>query len=557
MTAIESSSRAVQIVSSLPPIPTIPGLTFYEPFDLHERYLVDFYGLLENISPDELMFEHLMPFFKEEQDATLAEAKLSLIDFTLDSTSRPSDSWKARFCRLNLVPKASRPGISGLQFRSLADTVDPTAPLSDLFFEDEDVFPEPGFFERHRDMLTSCGLIRELTPELLLKRAQIFAGSKKDMEEVGIKIKRMLSLALSETFDLLPASLEEFRNLKWLPASSSSFEGFRLMSPTDCRAADEKELVDKVLGVVEAEVKPQWKGLLGWDQTLKRPILTKQLEHSLALGHSDRIDRVLTYLEKFNDCQFLKQIPCILSHRGDYLLPERLLLPRGLLSQFSLSPYLDEVDPSFARKHLTLLRTLEIRRDMNFSDVLRVQDDVLKVTQSNPLSEENLNVFVALLEIATNLESKAEDFSKVLIPDTEKRLRPRMEIVYGDRNIKGKIASFNFVHTRISPDLVQRLDLEKSLSRAIRLDIEFEDEEEDEYVPREKLSTTISDTLGRYPIDSTFGEFLANANDCGATQISWILDRCAKGVYESSTLLDEELKGLQGPALFAFNDGGL
>ncbi|KAL8717029.1 MAG: hypothetical protein Q9225_005692 [Loekoesia sp. 1 TL-2023] len=555
MTAIEPSSRAIQIVSSLPPIPTIPSLTFYEPFDLHEQYLVDFYRLLENISPDELIFEHLMPFFKEQRDPTLAEVKLSLIHFALDNTSRPSDSWKARFCRLDLVPKASTPGISGLQFRSLADTVDPTAPLSDLFFENEDMFPEPGFFERHRDTLISCGIIRELTPEMLLKRAQTFAGSQKDMEEVSIKIKRMLSLPLPAAFPLLPASLEELRSLKWLPASSSSFEGFRLMSPADCRAADEKELVDKALGIVEADLNRNWKQLLGWDQTLKRPILTTQLERSLALGLNDRIDSVLTYLEKFDDCQFLKQVPCTLSRRGEYLLAERLLLPGSLISQFSLSPYLDEVDPSFAKKHTKLLRTLDIRRDISFSDVLRVQDDVLKATQSDPLSEENLNVVIALLEIATNLESEAKDLSKILIPDTERRLRPRMDIVHGDRNIKGRITSFNFVHPRISPDLVQRLDLEKSVSRAIRLDIEFEDEDEDEYVPREKLSTTISDTLGRYPIDSTFGEFLANANDCGATQISWILDDCAKGGYGSSTLLDEELKGLQGPALFVFNNG--
>ncbi|KAL8934658.1 MAG: hypothetical protein Q9211_005115 [Gyalolechia sp. 1 TL-2023] len=555
LTAIDtSSSRAVQIVSSLPPVPTIPGLTFYGPSDWQEQHLVDFYNLLDKISHDELIFEHLMPFFKEQDDATLAEVKLSLVNFALENTSRPSDSWKARFCSLDLVPKASRSGISRLQFRPLIDTIDPTSPFSVLFFGDEDVFPEPGFFERHRAMLVSCGIIRELTPEILLSRVRAFAGCQKDIEQVRIRVKVMLNISLPADFTVLPGSLGELRDLKWLPASSSSFEGFRLMSPAECRASDERELVDKVLGIVDAKVRPEWKRLLGWDQPIRQTILTQQLKQSLALRAGDQIDGILTYWGGFGNCQFLKQSPCVLSRRGEYILAERLLLPGSLLSRYSLSPYLDEVEPSFARKHPALLTALNVRPDVGDEDILLVQDDLRNIAQSGPLSDGDLDVAVALLEIATYAGNNPKSLSAVLIPDTEKKLRPRADIVYGDRNVAGKIASFNFVHPRLSPDLIRRLDIEKSIARAIRLEIDFEDEDEDEYTPREKLSTTISDTLSRYPIESTFGEFLANANDCGATQISWVLDDCATGVYESSTLLDEELKCLQGPALFGFND---
>ena len=556
-TAIGSSSRAVQIVASLPPIPTIHGFTFYEPSDPDEHYLVKFYGLLETMSSDELIFEHIIPFFKEQTDADLPKVKLSLVNYALDNTLRPSDSWKARFRKLDLVPKASKPGINGLQFRSLADTIDPTSPLFDLFFEDEDVFPEPGFFERHRDILVSCGIIRDLKPETVLDRVRTYSGSHKSMEKVSSKIKRILSLPLPSAFNLPPPLLKELKSLKWLPATSPSFDGCQLMTPGECRHADDKELVDRVLGVLEADMRPEWKVLFGWDKRIERQILTEQLEHSLALGLTDRVDRVLTYLRLFDDCRFLKQTPCVRSRHGEYLVAERLLLPGSILSQYNLIPYLDEVDPLFARKHVDLLRALDVRRRMSFTDVLRIQNDIVRDSRCDPLSDDDLNVVLALLEIATSLDSKEEDLSAMMIPDTEKRLRPRMDIVHGDRNVKGQVASFNFVHPKISPYLISCLDIETSLSRAIRLDIAYEDEEEDEYVPREKLSTTISDTLGRYPIDSTFGEFLANANDCGATQISWILDECSDGMYESSTLLDEELKGHQGPALFVFNDGGL
>ncbi|KAL8934279.1 MAG: hypothetical protein Q9216_005988 [Gyalolechia sp. 2 TL-2023] len=559
LTAIDpSSSRAMQTVSSLPPVPEIPGLTLYRPSDSHEQHLVNSYNLLEKVSRDELIFEYLLPFFEEQEqeqdDAALAEVKLNLVNFALEHITRPSDSWKARFCRLALVPKASRSG-----FRSLADTIDPTSPLSDLFFEDEDVFPEPGFFERHRVMLVSCGIIREITPEILLERVRTFASSQKDIQYLNIRVQCTLNMSLPADFTttLPPASLGEIRGLKWLPASSLSYDGFRLVSPEDCRASDEKELVDKVLCIVEANVKPEWKRLLGWDQDIGQSILTQQLKYSLTSGACDQINDILTYLKRFGDCQFLKPIPCFLSRHGEYLLPERSVLPGSLLSRYSLSPYLDEVEPSFANRHSTLLTALGIRGDICDEDILMVQDDLRTNTKSGPLSDNDLDVSVALLEIATCLGNTTgtRTLSEMLIPDTEKKLRPRVDIVYGDRNVAGKVASFNFVHPRLSPDLTQRLDIEKSIARAIRLEIDFNDEDEDEYTPREKLSTTISDTLGRYPIESTFSEFLANANDCGATQISWVLDDCAAGAYDSLTLLDEELRCLQGPALFGFNDG--
>lgn len=546
----------MQIVESLPPMPNVPGLTFYEPSSQHEQYLVDYFDLLEKISSDELIFEHLMPSLEEKADSVAAEVKLDFVNFALETNLRPSANWKARFCSMKLVPKAPLPGVRGLQFRSLTQTIDPTSSLGDVFFEDEDVFLEPKFFERHRDVLIACGIVRELTPQILLEHAQTLASSPKDPERLRVKVKHILSLPISTAFDLPAASLSVIRSLKWLPVSGPWFDGLQLMSPAECRAADEKELVDLVLGVFGGYITNEWKRLLGWDQVIETTVLTQQLNKALAAGLGGHVDRVLTYLSRLEDCSFLKQIPCIHSSRGEYILPERSFLHGGLLSRYPLAPYLDEVEPSFARKHQKLLSALDIRQDMTYDDVLDVQGKLLGNTHSNQLSDVDLGVCLALLEIATHPESKTEDLSALLIPDTESKLRHRTDIVHGDRNVTGEIASFNFVHPKISPYLIRCLDLETSFDRAIRLGIEFEDQEEDEYTPHEKLTTIISDTLGRYPIDSTFGEFLANANDCGATRISWILDECAGGPHKSTTLISRELEVLQGPALFVHNDQG-
>ena len=158
-----------------------------------------------------------------------------------------------------------------------------------------------------------------------------------------------------------------------------------------------------------------------------------------------------------------------------------------------------------------------------------------------------------MLEIATRLKYDPAD---LLVPDTSSRLRKIADIVHGEPLAAGDKSNFNFTHPEVSADLVRRLGVEDSSKRAIRLEIEPDTDDEEDYTPRETLETIISDTLGRYAVTDTFNEFLANADDAGATSISWMLDECDDGPHASSSLLSSELKPFQGSALFVHNDGG-
>lgn len=218
-----------------------------------------------------------------------------------------------------------------------------------------------------------------------------------------------------------------------------------------------------------------------------------------------------------------------------------------------MAPFLDEVDLLFAEKHLGLLDALDVRPQPALTNILEVQRELQPSTSR--LSASGLNVAVSSLEIAIRL-CKLEELTEVLVPDTENVMRSLPDIVHGDQYVSGPIASFNHTHSALSTRIIQVLGVENALARATRLNIEFEDEDEDEYTPREKLTGVISDTLERYPIESTFNEYLANADDCGATKISWILDQCLKGPHDSLNLLTPELKPFQGPALFVHNDEG-
>lgn len=205
----------------------------------------------------------------------------------------------------------------------------------------------------------------------------------------------------------------------------------------------------------------------------------------------------------------------------------------------------------FARKHATLLAALNIQQQPSIEDLCFVQES-LDRSNEGQLNDSDLHVAIAALEISTSL---GYDPTELHIPDTTSTLRRLSEIVHGDRNVRGDISTFNFTHPRVSEHLIQQLEIEKSFERAIRLDINIEDGDEDEYTQRESLTTVICDTLGRYPIESTFTEFLANADDAGATELSWTIDRCPVGPHKSESLLAPELEAFQGAALIAYNDG--
>lgn len=79
--------------------------------------------------------------------------------------------------------------------------------------------------------------------------------------------------------------------------------------------------------------------------------------------------------------------------------------------------------------------------------------------------------------------------------------------------------------------------------------------DEDEFDQREDVATGIADALERYTIQSTFKEYLANADDCASTtQLNWLLD---ERNHPTQNLYFKELQAYQGPALLVHNDGGV
>ena len=535
----------------LPPMPEIPRVSLYDLSNQDERHLVERFNLIEKISLADLLQNHLLPWAVTVRDGPLVTAKEALIEYTFQ---RLRDARSIDIANVPIVPLAPSNGHQR-QYRCLSGMVDPTTPLSELYFEHEDVFPCPKFFQRHKEALRSIGISNKLNWTTALERVHYYSQYHEDVANLEAKAKCLLQLPICQELSSSEPPILEIRTLRWLPAVPVSGSTMTLVSPQTCGGADESDLVDHVLGTTRFSVNKEWKKYLGWEERIGLDVLLRQLDVCLENNEHAKVDCVLTYLQSHYDpaeYSDLKSKPCIFGARKNYLIPKKAFVSNNFLARYPMTPYLDEVDSHFSRKHMKLLSCLGVREEPNIQDILDVQ---ASLKQNSPLEGPDLGVIISSLEIAARLLG-SQECADILIPDTESNLRTLSDIVYGDHDMAGPISEFNFTHPAISAALIQRLGVEHSLARATRLEIEFEDEDEDEFTPREKLSTIISDTLGRYPIDSTFNEFLANADDCHATTISWILDECENGPHDSLALLTSELKQLQGPALFVHNDKG-
>ena len=541
----------------MPAICPIPGINFYRSVHRSENYLIDFFNLLEQINTERLLFEHLLPFVFSDRPVlfrpmlSIEEVKYSLADFTMTKARQQERFWTSKIDKFDLVPlKVENPG-KARAYRRIKTLVDPESSLAKLFFPDEEVFPETQFFERHRTALKKNGLQKVINHDIVLERIRCFA-QRQNNEELLKKVRKLINSPMVVDHLEDENIITEIRTSSWLPATSPSDQLVKC-SPLQSRDIEDRDLFNRVLNVLDSRVDHHWKRLLGWDTVVEEKVLLDQLDACRKASSHSQIDQVLDYLYKKHGTSSILSKQCIRTTRQTYVEPSQAILPGGFLDNFPLHPFLETADRSFAEKHTQLLSDLKIKATPSFEDLIKVQQAILDANNGVALQAEQISVSRHLLEIASQIFGP-ELLGSFRVPDHEGRLALLADIVYGDPSVTVKDADIRYTHPIISPGLITQLGIESVRERTTRLQIAIEDEDDDEYVPREELSTIISDTLLRYPIMATFSEFLANAEDCQASKISWILDECEKGPYNSQRLMTSELLDLQGAALFSHND---
>lgn len=257
---LNDSNRLYNVAPDLPPLPDIPGLSFYDVSTASDKCIARQLSLFETISDEELLTRHFLPWMDKAQDVDLILAKDGLVEWIFKHSKSATDSWIMAVRSQPIVPLPCNNGPR--TYGRLQDLIDPTTEHSRLYFEEENRFPCSAFFQKNKQALLSCGLGNGNTWSTPLERARYYAQCDFPIQTLSEKVGCLLKIPIEAQFSASKESVHELRTLKWLPGVSIKGKA-TLFAPAACRGADQTHLVDMVLGTIAYSVRRAWKKILG------------------------------------------------------------------------------------------------------------------------------------------------------------------------------------------------------------------------------------------------------------------------------------------------------
>ena len=242
-----------------------------------------------------------------------------------------------------------------------------------------------------------------------------------------------------------------------------------------------------------------------------------------------------------------------------FLTPEQCVLrvPEDILT---LEPFLFSLsaNPELQTRVSALLPLLP---QVKLKLFLRTEDAVAVLNKMNQLKErisqlEKVNLAVRILQWLKN--QGYHTHGDILIPTASMTLAAASECTYDDRDwIRTKtqtlqLSKYTFVHEDISQALAKHFHitpLSHRVAPSQKLELKLKYTKAGQHEP---ITRRIKRIVEDYATSSDIlKELLQNADDAKATEVRFLIDWRK---HPASSLLDDELKVWQGPALVAYNN---
>jgi sacsin len=535
----------------LEPIPDVGAVTFVNAESNETERLLSHFELAKCPSPLELVEIFMIPFWKDEilLRKWTTSRKEQIAESLLCDFYKLGEDSRNRVISSAIIPVMRFNGEMVDKFSMAKELIDPSKmKLRELFFEDEEAYPVNWVLEKYRGILIDCGLRIALDDRLVVERVKCYAQRSQQAVETSERAKHLLELAPSWMSGADDRENLTLREQRWLPATDP--RGLRVFkNARECRGLDAKLLVGLVLPVLDFEIAQGWQRRLGWNHLIPHTILLEQLEHGIEQENRNIIDAVLKYICKTSQLDVARQellkLSCVVASNGQFISVQKAFQRRC----DRLQPYFYNVDRGFWTAHSLLLKKLGIKEEPNLQDLLRIQD---QLPSEDQLGESDISIAIEIIKLASACPGIQQSSLKIL--DGTGRLRAKEEVTFHDLGLSTITGAFNLTHPDIPKTVIDVLQVEPLSVRVKKGELGIADADDDEFDQHEDVATAISDTLTRYTVESTFKEFLANADDCkDAEELNWLLD---KRKHPKEYLLTEELQEFQGPALLVHNDGG-
>jgi sacsin len=460
-----------------------------------------------------------------------------------------------RVASLAFIPTCRVDGKTISKFAKAAHLIDSCSDLlRSLYFDDEEVYPAKWAIDEFRGVLIGCGLQNSVTEDLVKGRIRCFVSRNFGIAKTWDRARNLLQSKV----DWLPGTDTELsaiiRQLEWLPAMDCNRKKI-LASASHCRRFEDRLLVGLVLPLVEFDIMADWRQRLGWNEVIPSAMLLEQLKHGIGKEDGEIVNAVLKYIQVKGQSEILSKelvnLRCVMTQVGRFVSPQ-VVFHTGCER---LEPYLHNVDNNFWNKNSLLLSRLEIKKRPGLEDLIRVQTELQQKLESKEgatLDKRDTSVAVEVAKLAAVFDRK--QLSNLMVITALGRLCKLEEVTYNDLgslwHAQGEI---NFTHPNIPYAISLKLRIEPLSERVKKGELDLADEDdEDEFDQHEQVATGIADTLERYPVEATFKEYLANADDADAREINWLLDSTQ---YPQESLVSPGLSAYQGSALLVHNDG--
>ena len=242
---------------------------------------------------------------------------------------------------------------------------------------------------------------------------------------------------------------------------------------------------------------------------------------------------------------------------GDgFSLPSHLLATRPPID---LTPYIRCL-PVDLRQHCRLFKYFGMQKECDpsiLTQVLRmikVKHDRRSVISPSEVKHD-LQLSVNILNELASGELSEALHGDILIPIYQEEnsyvsLQPVGNCMYGEQNDDEEIDYF-YVHPNVPNVTAERLGVPSITNRLLDAD---ELAIGEEFGQGEKLTTRLNRLLEEYTDGfSVLKELIQNADDAGATEVKFLYDE-RTNEKAMTCLIDEGMRGCQGPALWVYND---
>ncbi|TVY34994.1 Sacsin [Lachnellula subtilissima] len=553
---LNACKESFGLLDGVTPVPEIAGIQFIVAQESTSSHRLSQTLGLTCHNTVELIQNHVIPHWSSQKLIDWSpSSKEQLAGFIFRYFSCLSLATQKKLQALPIVPVAKLDGNETSDFACARELIDPSLlELTELCFYDEAIVPKKKFFDQFKVALKGCGLKIAVDKDVVQHRINCYAGSKYPFEEIRQRAHRLLKSEFTWTSSMNKQEYSELRHLKWLPTVDLNGT-HSLRASNECRSPRDRRLANSQVPIIDISISKEWQERLGWENILSSQILMFQLKHGITEKDKSIVDAVLTYISQskltgqlMND---LKDFECVFDTNGSFILPSQAFCPskQSISGYERLQPYLANVDRNFWKVHEELLLNIGVRDKLQLPDLLQIQT----ILESKPvLDDADLAVAIEVLSFACKFPRASLTGLKVV--DKFRVFQPIHDINYNDLGLlkpKGKV---NLTHEHIPMNVIVDLEIESLRARLVKGMLEIEDvDDEDEFDQRESVTSRISDTLDRYPVETTFREYLANADDVqGTSRVSWLLDPRS---HACRNLLTPEMVIFQGPAFLVHNNG--